>query len=295
MDSWPNDAGFDTAYQEHEPITLKVQGDIPHYAAGVLYRTGPIGYKAKTDNGDIWAAKHWFDGFSAVHRFQIDFPDANRRAHVTYRSRRTVDEYLEGIRKTGRSEGFTFASKRDPCQSFFKKVMGIFVPSPDNKNIGVTISINLPGYGQVENSEKPRINGHTNGVQTIHAKTDHNIVKKIDPQTLEPQGIAYQESLHPELKGPLSASHTKSDPSTGDIFNFNLELGRPSIYRIFRISASTGQTDILATFTGQPAYIHSFFLTENYVVLCVWNSHFTWAGIPVLYNKNVVRTGLHIV
>jgi hypothetical protein len=33
---WPNDAGFDTDYQEPEPVELKVKGTIPSYAAGVL-------------------------------------------------------------------------------------------------------------------------------------------------------------------------------------------------------------------------------------------------------------------
>jgi hypothetical protein len=33
---WPNDAGFDTDYQEPEPVQLTVKGTIPSYAAGVL-------------------------------------------------------------------------------------------------------------------------------------------------------------------------------------------------------------------------------------------------------------------
>ncbi|KAJ4352593.1 hypothetical protein N0V95_004098 [Ascochyta clinopodiicola] len=289
MDAWPNDAGFDTAYQELEPVWLPVKGSIPYYAAGVLYRTGPLGYKAQAKNGKTFAAKHWFDGFSAVHRFQIDFPDPKGPAKVSYRSRRTVDEYLEHVRATGKGEGLTFGSKRDPCESFFKKVMGVFVPSRDNKNVGVTLSINLPGGGQFGNLEKPAVNGHTNGIQTLHAKSDHHMTKKIDPETLEPQGVAVQESLHPELKGPISAAHAKSDPKTGDIFNFNLEFGRKSTYRIFRTSSSTGNTDILATFHGNPAYIHSLFLTESYVILCVWNSYFTGAGISLLYHQNMVQ------
>jgi torulene dioxygenase len=146
----------------------------------------------------------------------------------------------------------------------------------------------MPGARHVENSEKPVVNGHTNGIQTLHAKTDSHMIKRIDPKTLEPQGIAIQETLHPDLKGPMSASHAKSDPNTGDIFNFNLEFGRKSTYRIFRASASTGKTEILATFFGKPAYIHSLFLTENYVILCVWNSHFKWSGISLLYNKNML-------
>lgn len=57
--SWPNVAGFDTAYQERDPVELIVKGKIPSYAAGVLYRTGPLGYKTKMDNGNVYAANHW--------------------------------------------------------------------------------------------------------------------------------------------------------------------------------------------------------------------------------------------
>ena len=290
MESWPNDSGFDTAYEELEPVTLKVKGDIPYYAAGVLYRTGPLGYKAKSKNGKEFAAKHWFDGFSAVHRFQIDFPDAHGPAQVSYRSRRTVDEYLEHVRETGKGEGTTFADKRDICESFFKKVMGVFVPrGRDNQNIGVTVSINMPGGGQMGDKGKPAVNGHTTGIETLHVKSDHHMLKKIDPDTLEPRGIALQEILHPDLKGPFSAAHAKSDPKTGDIFNFNLEFGKESTYRVFRTSASTGKTDILATFHGIPAYIHSLFLTENYVILCIWGSHISGYGTSLLYHQNVVQ------
>lgn len=290
MVTWPNDAGFDTAYQELEPVTLKVVGQIPYYAGGVLYRTGPLGYKAKSKNGKEFAAKHWFDGFSAVHRFQIDFPNAQGQPEVSYRSRRTVDEYLEHVRQTGKGEGLTFAAKRDPCESFFKKVMAVFIPpGRDNKNVGVTLSIDMPGGGHPQTSEKPAINGHTNGVHTLHAKSDHHMIKRIDPETLEPLGIALQESLHPDLKGPMSAAHAKSDPGTGDIFNFNMEFGKQSTYRVFRTSASSGETEILATFNGVPTYIHSLFLTENYVVLCLWGSHFTWSGTSLLYHQNMVQ------
>jgi torulene dioxygenase len=91
------------------------------------------------------------------------------------------------------------------------------------------------------------------------------------------------------LKGQFSPSHAKADPETGDIYNFNLELGYKSTYRVFCTSASTGETTILATFNGTPAYIHSTFLTQNHVVVCVWNSHLTWGGMSVLYEKNVAE------
>jgi torulene dioxygenase len=185
-------------------------------------------------------------------------------------------------------DGVTFASKRDPCESFFKKVMSMFHASREAQNVGVTMSINMPGGGYTKNPEKPQINGHSNGIETLHVKTDAPLLKKIDPVTLEPRGIASQQILHPDLNGELSAAHAKSDPETGDVYNFNLKLGITSTYRVFHTSAATGETDIIAAFPAKGAYIHSLFLTENYVVLCVWNSHITWAGITIMYNKNVV-------
>ena len=287
---WPNEAGFDTSYEEHEPVELAVRGEIPSYIAGVLYRTGPLGYKARTNDGKTWAANHWFDGFACVHRFQIDFPDINGPAKVQYRSRRTVDKILEKVRTTGKLDGLTFASRRDPCESFFKKVMSMFNPANRRvvHNVGVTLSLNMPGGGSVKDPKKPLVGGHTNGINTLYAKTDSLLLNKIDPETLEPQGIATQQILHPDLKGPLAGAHAKSDPITGDLFNFNLEPGRKSTYRIFRTSATTGETDIIATFHAKPAYIHSIFLTENYVILCIWNSQITWSGISILYHKNIL-------
>lgn len=288
MANWPIEKGFDNDWEQHEPVALTVKGDFPAYAAGVLYRTGPIGYKIQTEEGKTWEAGHWFDGLSCVHKFKIDCYEGEP-AQVTYQSRRTCDEYLEIVKKTGTVDGITFGAKRDPCKSIFAKIFTMYTATRSTKNIGVTLSINLPGFGYVKDAEKASANGHSNsnGIQTLHAKTDNMVIKKINPETLEPEGIAVQTSLHPDLVGQLSASHAKSDPVTGDVFNFNLKLGPISTYRVFRTNASTGTTDILATFTGKPCYIHSIFLTENHVVLCIWNSHLTWGGISVLYHKNM--------
>ncbi|ORY16449.1 beta,beta-carotene 9',10'-dioxygenase [Clohesyomyces aquaticus] len=289
MSSWPNDAGFDTDYEQLNPVELNVKGHIPSYAAGTLYRTGPLGYKVQTSNGNTWAAGHWFDGLSAVHRFEIEFPE-NGAARVTYRSRRIVDKMLEQIKETGKLSAITFGAKRDPCKGFFNKVMSTFTAlkkQPDN--VGVTLSIDMPGGGCSPKTEKSvLVNGHSTGIETLHVKTDATLLKRIDPETLEPIGIANQGILHPELKGPLSGAHAKSDPETGDIFNFNLDLGNQATYRIFGTSASTGETTILGKFSANPAYIHSLFLTENYVILCIWNSHFGQKGISMLYHQNMV-------
>jgi torulene dioxygenase len=264
-----------------------VKGKIPPYVAGVLYRTGPLGFKTETNQKGTWAATHWFDGFSCVHRFEISFPDDSGVPRVCYNSRRTVDEMLEVVRKTGKLDGITFGKKRNLCKGFFHKVMSVFKPASSPQNVGVTVSVNMPGGGHSEQKGTLAINGHTNGIETLHLKTDASLLNQIDPETLEPKGCR-QTNLHPSLVGELSAAHASTDPVTGDIFNYNLGMGRKATYRVFRTSFSTGQTEILAKFKGNPAYLHSLFLTEHYVVLCIWNSHISWSGLSILYHKNML-------
>ena len=157
---------------------------------------------------------------------------------------------------------------------------------PEMSNIGVTLSVNMPGLSSKEASDSS--GRHASGIQTLWAKTDSSAFKRIDPETLEPIELASQTKLHPLLRGPLAAAHAKADPETGDIYNYNLDFGRVATYRIFHTSATTGETEILATFAGKPAYLHSLFLTKDHVILCVWNSHIKAGGTSILYNNNIL-------
>ncbi|KAI6151617.1 carotenoid oxygenase [Pisolithus tinctorius] len=274
FNNWPNDAGFEILHEEREPVELTVSGHIPSYVSGTLYRTGPGGHQVKTNKGTTFAIDHWFDGFSQNHRFQII--QTGSSARVVYNSRRSVDPLIENIRLTGNMDGFSFGQKRDPCTSFFKKVMSVFVPDPrpqEQHNIGVTLSINPPGLGNPQTTENKKGGGHASDIYTLLAKTDAAVMRHIDPETLEPRGMVSQKALHPELTGTLSAAHAKSDPVTGDVFNYNLALGRSPVYRVFRVSASTGQTEVLAT---------------NYFILCIWSGHYAWGGLKILWEKNML-------
>jgi torulene dioxygenase len=114
------------------------------------------------------------------------------------------------------------------------------------------------------------------------------MLQMLDPETLEPLGLASQKVLHPLLKGPTSAAHAETDPVTGDVFNFNLDFGSKGTYRVFTVSAASGKTSILATIHHAPAYLHSLLLTEHYVILCVWNSFFAAGGLAILWMRNYV-------
>ncbi|ODA78612.1 hypothetical protein RJ55_05994 [Drechmeria coniospora] len=161
----------------------------------------------------------------------------------------------------------------------------MFAPSHLNNN--VALHRNLPGVA----SEAPPGAGHRTGSSKLFLATDTSILQDINPDTLESLGSRNQSQLHPDLDGPLSCAHPQRDPKTGDLFNVNLHLGRSPTYRLFRVSASTGITDILAAVSGpdiRPAYIHSFFLTENYLILCIPSSHFHWDDAKILWERNLL-------
>jgi len=243
------------------------------------------------NSGKTYTMNHWFDGFSRIHRFEIDSSDK-----VYYRSRTTCDGVIEKIRETGTGKDITFG-QQDPCQSMFRKLMSTFHSAlttqsnsegkvrPSDVNVGVTLSTNLAGL--------PPTTDNTigyGGIRSLYAKTDANVLQALDPETLEPVGLAKQGVLHPSLNGQLSAAHGCHDHVNGDFFNYNLLLGagKPT-YRVFKVDGKTNETVILATIRDAPAaYVHSSFLTEKYIILCVWPAKLAHGGITVPFEKNIV-------
>lgn len=61
---------------------------------------------------------------------------------------------------------------------------------------------------------------------------------------------------------------------------------------MFRTSTATSKTEILATISGpgtNAAYVHSFFLTTDYVILCVWPTYFAGKGSAILWERNILE------
>ncbi|KAJ8127582.1 hypothetical protein O1611_g6055 [Lasiodiplodia mahajangana] len=294
FDDWPNEAGFEGLTEVRGPVHLRVIGFIPSWARGSLYRTGPGGYNVENTPKGTFKSTHWFDGFAHTHRFDIvadpDNPDGS--VQVWYSSRHQAKDYVDAIRKAGQVPGLSFGQRQDPCIGIFAKVMSVFrreepKPTPASANVCVTVHADLPGF--ISNSEQKR-SGHR-GNKALYLATDASIVQEISSETLEPIGLARQHSLHPLLKGPLSSAHAQRDPETGDLFNFNIEMGFFATYRVFRTNASDGTTHILATISAfdlKPAYIHSFFLSPSFVILCVPSSHIGYMGISVPWKGNIV-------
>ncbi|EAQ83508.1 hypothetical protein CHGG_09912 [Chaetomium globosum CBS 148.51] len=197
---------------------------------------------------------------------------------VNYSSRRQSDQLVADIKATGTLRAITFAQKLDPCVGMFGKFMSIFRKSQAPLNANVMVQRSIP-------SSNLKTQGHR--ATPLILGTDANVICQIDPETMEPTGFLNQTTVHPDLKGALSGAHGQFDPESGDYFNYNLDLGKDAVYRIFRVTAATGKTDILAAFKAKGAWIHSFFMTQNYIVLCIPVAHYALSGVKILLEGNL--------
>lgn len=286
---------FDGLTEHRGPIELTVKGTIPVWAAGSLYRTGPGACKVEDTKSGTFHVSHWFDGLAHTHRFDIvaegTAPPASGKeaageptVRVYYSSRRQSDKVAADIKAAGALRSISFGQRLDPCVGLFGKFMSVFNKRPNLHNVGVTVGVDLPSF---TTPTKPAVDVHGHRAASVVIGTDAAVMCELDPGTMEPLSFPRQSKFHPDLKGPLGGAHGKVDPETGDYINYNLDIGKQSVYRVFRVSATTGKSDILATIRHQAAFIHSFFMTRNYVVLCVPVAHYEWNGLKLLWEGNM--------
>ncbi|KAI3611323.1 carotenoid cleavage dioxygenase 1 [Moniliophthora roreri] len=291
--------GFQNAPEQRDPVDLTIQGTIPPWLCGVLYRTGPGTYQVPTasDPSKSVSIQHWFDGLSMNHRFEIH-PGGHR---VSYRSRKAADNYEEEISKQEKMPGATFGQQPDICQTIFRKFFTVFKQavsgngpvtsdSPSGVNVGVTLTPDMPGWDKIISNLPTKIEHQHGGPQYIVAKTDASSLQLIDPVSLEPLYAGEYKSLDPRLDGQLSAAHSCRDKETNEFFNFSCKLGgRFPTYKVFKIKGN-GQVDILAEVKDAPAsYLHSFAMTSKYVILVIWQAHYGLGGLSILAKNNLAQ------
>jgi beta,beta-carotene 9',10'-dioxygenase len=99
----------------------------------------------------------------------------------------------------------------------------------------------------------------------IVAYTETRMPIRFDPGTLNTLGeYDYDE----QIKGPVSIAHPHLDHARGCHYTYVLEFGRKSKYHLLSIDQATGQEAVVATLPAErPAYIHSFGMSERYLVL----------------------------
>jgi beta,beta-carotene 9',10'-dioxygenase len=234
--------GFTTLEQEVVVDELALTGALPDWLNGSLLRTGP----AKFEVGGTDAAgagqrmRHWFDGFAMLHRFTID------GGRVSYGNRFLDSHSYRAAREQQRIVYREFAT--DPCRSLFKRVQTLFTP-------GSTLSDNA------------NVNVARLGERFV-AMTETPLPVQFDPHTLQSAGVRPFE-----VPGQLTTAHPHLDRASGGMLNYAAKLGARSSYRFYALQPPRG-AEVAATPrvisslpVKEPAYMHSFGLTERWLVL----------------------------
>jgi beta,beta-carotene 9',10'-dioxygenase len=219
--------GFQSLDQETRVGSLPTQGKLPEWLTGSLLRTGP----AKWEIGKR-TMNHWFDGLAMLHRFS--FADGQ----VSYANRFLETRAWRAARDQGRIAYSEFAT--DPCRSLFQRVTAMFSPQlTDNANVSL-----------VKLGER------------FIALTETPIPVQFDRDTLSAAGVPYQPP------GELSTAHPHLDRATGGMLNYAAKLGPRNSYRFFLLEPDSERPHVIARHpVREPAYMHSFGLSERWLVL----------------------------
>ncbi|RUP49150.1 carotene dioxygenase [Jimgerdemannia flammicorona] len=282
-----------------DPVKINVAGSLPSWLGGVLYRTGPGKFNIPLGDNSMYHIQHPFDGLSLVHRFEFDGSSNT----VTYNSRYTA----KGVEKRiiERDNTLLFFGP-DPCKTVFDKISSVFHhitgmgkirdrqdndPSSEIINVAVTPNYPIPRGERFEGL----------GSQGLVVKTDANMVQVLDEVTLEPKKIFTYTDFEPDIIGQLSAAHHQEDPATGETVNFVMEMGAMVQFHVFSVSPSGVTTKFEPIYQNlvdpdekrsalKPAYVHSFSMTEKYIVVPNYPYWFSYGGLSTLWHGSIYES-----
>jgi beta,beta-carotene 9',10'-dioxygenase len=219
--------GFESLGAETVIDSLPLRGTLPNWLQGSLIRTGP----ARWEVGER-TMNHWFDGLAMLHRFSFD------GGSVSYANRFLEGKAYRAAEETGEISYSEFAT--DPCRSLFQRATSMFSPKlSDNANV------NLARLGE-----------------RFIAMTETPIPIQFDAETLETAGVAY------EVPGMLTTAHPHLDRASKGMLNYAAALGPRNQYRFFLLRPEAERPEVIARLgVRAPAYMHSFGLTERWLVL----------------------------
>jgi beta,beta-carotene 9',10'-dioxygenase len=218
--------------EELSSVPLVVRGIVPHWLSGTLVRNGPVNVYV-----DGQSNAHWFDGLAMLHAFTFD------KGSVSYSNQFLRTEAYKTVFEEGSIHYAGFAS--DPCRSLFKRLFTWIAPKSEytlpNANVNVA---------QI--------------AQEYVALTETPLPVRFDPKTLKTLGVLEYEDQLPKEKCWESAHPHRID---NGILNYLIQYGRISHYLLYSVSDTPCAREVIARIPAvEPAYMHSFAMTENYVV-----------------------------
>jgi carotenoid cleavage dioxygenase-like enzyme len=230
MDPSPFALGFASLDREVEIARLPLRGTLPEWLRGTLLRDGP----ARFEVGGVRLA-HWFDGFAMLHRF--GFADGR----VSYRNRMLDSRCWRFARRRGRLGYRAFAT--DPPRPWWRKLWNFLRPDPPDN--GVVNVVRIGGRYAALTEAVPQL--------------------LFDPDTLVATGrVAYRDRLF----GHVTIAHPHVDEQRGELVSLLTRYGKVSAYQFYRLRDGAQGRELIATLAApEPSYVHSFGLSERFIIM----------------------------
>jgi beta,beta-carotene 9',10'-dioxygenase len=220
--------GFRNLEEETRVDSVPVTGGVPDWLTGSLVRVTP----AVLDAGDK-PLRHWFDGVAMLNAFAFG------NGRVSYASRFLDTEYRR--RAAAGEARFGFAT--DPCRSLFKRMMAM---------------------REVERFDNTNVNLQQLGERYI-AMTETPMPVEFDAQTLDTLGGAQWRD---RVGGQVTTAHPHYDFATDEVVNYTVRFGPRTSYAVYAAAQVGGPRRLIGSLpVKKPAYMHSFGMSERYVVL----------------------------
>lgn len=242
--------GYESVEREHDGVVPPVEGSIPPWLTGTFYRNGP----GRFEVGDR-SVDHWFDGLALLRRFAFAPGDDGQGGR---------DEDRDGDEAGGDGPAVEYASRFLRTEAFEAAAAG---------RIGAQGFAETPDRGPFERlrsalSLEPTDNANADvarlGGRHV-ALTESPRAVAFDPRTLETRGeLDWADDLPPGHTTP----HLRRDPDRGETLGYLTTFFPEASYRVFRIPDGELRRETVATVPVEnPAYMHSFAHTPEYVVL----------------------------
>jgi len=222
--------GFTSSLQEADASRLEVIGKIPDWISGTLIRTGPALFENDSEH-----FKHWFDGLAKLYRFSI----AN--GSVEFASKFLQSDAYKLFSSSRKIQKREFGT--NPKESSFQRIAAIF-----NANYTDNANVNVANFAN----------------DCYVALTETPTPVQFNPSSLQTVGHFHYDDT---IQCQVTTAHPHLD-ADGTIYNIFTKIGPRSAYQFCRMKAGSAVREILAEVPIQnPAYIHSFALTDNYIIL----------------------------
>ncbi|KAJ2157911.1 hypothetical protein GGF46_004166 [Coemansia sp. RSA 552] len=277
-------SGLSNATESPSPTRMQIlNGAFPEGLRGSLYLLGPgqldIKYNVQRELEQATRVFTFGNVMDALPLLTKVTFDPGERA-IVHRSRLIAKQAASRIQMehgvTTKVPGALYMS--DTNQTALSRFIpkGLHYATPEGECCGQDIQLFMPLQGASE---------------TVVCTNHVGALQNIDMGDLRPKATVDLRSVNRAFKGDLSCPHMQYDASTREHFTVVQEVGfRSATYRVVCISASQPDGYVVASFTAQASVLHSFAITQDYIVVPVYPYNVPIGGTAYRWSDSLLET-----